>query len=680
MKTLVFLMLSIPFLCSGQIDSSGVFQAGILAKAYEDSIVIRLVSSSSEIYEEVLSNGYILERVEYDIKSLDKIGEREILNSGDTIKMGNLIDKASLKNSEYASLGEELKDHLFSKSNLTEDDLQAEVMRQQMLALTCNVLPCRDVTIGKYLGLRFADTEVKKGSFYYYTVRLNNPSTGQEEILAVSIVNDYEPLPQPQLSSIEAGNEVLTVRWNSELLSKDYFIYDIERAREDGPFVKLNETPILPMADDRLGSVLAFYTDSVQNDVIYRYRLVGLSYFGESSPPSAPLEGMAYDVSGPNAPSLKVLSTNDKQDKVIFQWATSEEVLDLEGFVIEFSNNLKGPFIPVHDGLLNATLTNYSYDKKIEEYSNYYRICAVDKNDQMTCSFAKRLIAQDIIPPETPQGFMGSMDSLGVVHLSWEDNKDEDLWGYYVYATNDSLTEFLRVTDHPLEVAEFRDTLSINTLTKSVHYRVAAVDLRTNVSDYTKRIELFRPDIIPPSPALITVMEAKEEGNAMMWIPSPFVDMESQTLERKTKKGNWEVIESMNAFQNVYLDENVGSGIIYSYRIKSEDKAGNSSYTDKAVSIRSWKRKTYEAPSDFSAAKVNDQVTLKWAFEEADQKKIIVYRAKEKGKLTKYKTLAYMDKSEWNDSIDPNENYKYMIKIYTVDGLYSKTSNIVKTN
>jgi len=683
MKELILLFILLPFISFAQDDFLDLTQStevGLLSKAYQDSIVIRIVSTSSALYEEILTNGYMLERLQYDPETLSSISEREILNSGRPIKMGSLMDVSVLKNTEYSDIGKEIEENLFSRSDVSEANKQEEIMRHQMLALTCNVLPCKEIEVAKFLGLRFVDDDVIPGASYYYVARMSNPDTGLEEVLTTSLDNELEPTPKPQIVSVEAGDETLTVRWDSETLSDNFFLYDIERATETGSYAQINDTPILPMADERLGSVLAFYTDSVQNDIIYKYRLIGLTYFGERSPASEPLEGIAYDVSGLSAPTFTALAANESQDKVFFEWSDIDTKSNIKGFSIQYSNELKGNYSNVHQGLLAPESRSYSYDKDIIEYANYYRICVIDDKDITTCGFPKRLIVQDQLPPEIPVGFNGSIDSTGIVSLQWEDNTDEDLWGYYVYATNDSLTEFLRVTDHPLKTSEFTDTLSVNTLTKSIHYRVAAVDLRTNVSQYSERLELFRPDIIPPSPALITVMDAREEGNALMWLPSPFVDVNKQILERRTKNSKWQILIEMNAFQNIYLDKNVDPGKIYSYRIKTEDTAGNSSYTDKAVSLKAWQRKNYEAPSDFSVSKSDDKVTLKWNFEKAVQSKIIIYKAQEKTKLTKYKTISYNGKSEWTDSIDPSEDYKYMIKIYTANGLYSQTSNIESTN
>ena len=304
----------------------------------------------------------------------------------------------------------------------------------------------------------------------------------------------------------------------------------------------------------------------------------------------------------------------------------------------------------------------------------------MNENDVISCSFPKRLVLQDISPPAIPHNFTGSIDSVGLVTLNWDSNVEEDLWGYYVYATNDTLTEFLRVTPRPIVATIFLDTVAIKTLTRSIYYRIAALDNKSNVSKFSNVIELKRPDKVPPSPAIITVLDPREDGIALMWMPSPFVDVKSQTLERKVKGKEWEVIARMNPFQKVYLDANANSGKIYSYRINTKDESGNNTYTDQNPSIRSWERTTYAPPYELTAVKNNNKVVLSWKFDKGDQERLIVYRAEKDKKLRKYKSIKLEGNNDWEDIVDSNTEYKYMIRIYTEDGLYSEMSDIVIAN
>src|SRR5262249_382371 len=94
--------------------------------------------------------------------------------------------------------------------------------------------------------------------------------------------------------------------------------------------------------------------------------------------------------------------------------------------------------------------------------SNYYRIVAMNDDDR-TYSFPHLAQLPDSIPPAAPKAVKGSIDTTGVVSLSWEAGKEKDLLGYRVFRSNFENDEYTQVTVSPLSEPTFVDTVSLRT-------------------------------------------------------------------------------------------------------------------------------------------------------------------------------------------------------------------------
>ena len=78
-------------------------------------------------------------------------------------------------------------------------------------------------------------------------------------------------------------------------------------------------------------------------------------------------------------------------------------------------------------------LTGSGHIRPLPYEDNYFRIAAVDINGKEHSSFPMLVTHLDTLAPEIPQNLKGSIDSLGIVHLSWSKNYEKDFYGYKVF-------------------------------------------------------------------------------------------------------------------------------------------------------------------------------------------------------------------------------------------------------
>jgi fibronectin type 3 domain-containing protein len=129
--------------------------------------------------------------------------------------------------------------------------------------------------------------------------------------------------------------------------------------------------------------------------------------------------------------------------------------------------------------------TNSYQDTAVENDKTYFYF--VRSVDSPTPPWHEGLDSQeasatprDMTPPDRPRG-LTVVPGVGRVFLTWNENKEQDLAGYYVYRSTRSGRGFERQTDKVLA----RSTFSDETVTpgKTYYYYVTAVDQSGNESE-----------------------------------------------------------------------------------------------------------------------------------------------------------------------------------------------------
>src|SRR5690606_14798467 len=278
-----------------------------------------------------------------------------------------------------------------------------------------------------------------------------------------------------------------------------------------------------------------------QNDKTYYYRVIGVSPFGEEGVPSEVVSGKGIkDLSV--VPHISTYDFN-KDGSVIITWEFLEKAEEeITGFELNWAADDAGPYKVVKSSIPpNIRKTTFQEPGP----SNYFTVSAIGKNNQRTTSFSSFVQTVDSIPPAKPIGVIGIIDSLGVVSLKWEANTENDILGYRVFRGNVQNEEVSQLTIDPIEENTFVDTVQIKSLNTKVYYQIGAVDQRFNMSGYSEKIELKKPDVVLPSFPIFSNYKVSNGTVILKWINSTSDDLKWHKLFRKNINGEnseWELV------------------------------------------------------------------------------------------------------------------------------------------
>ena len=289
----------------------------------------------------------------------------------------------------------------------------------------------------------------------------------------------------------------------------------------------------------------------------------------------------------------------------------------------------------------------------------------------------------DSIPPVIPTGLNGIVDTTGIVSLKWIPNTEMDLLGYRVFRSNFRSAEFSQITVNPVEDTVFIDTININTLTRTIYYKMQSVDQHFNPSDFSEIIELKRPDKIPPVQPVFYAYETNESGILLKWHNSSSVDVAKHILYRKAEdEQSWKVNAIFYLTDSVesYSDTSVVAGKFYEYTLLAVDEAGLESKPVNPIKIKQFenKNKPVVEEIDSDIDRTEKFIKLSWKYNQQGVSHFLIYKG------TSIESLAaYMSVKEYeftDKKLIVNNTYFYVVKAVFNNGRESGMSKVVEVN
>ncbi len=274
----------------------------------------------------------------------------------------------------------------------------------------------------------------------------------------------------------------------------------------------------------------------------------------------------------------------------------------------------------------------------------------------------------DSLPPAPPTGMKGSIDTSGLVKISWNRGPEADIIGYRVYWANDTLAEFSQLTGEVFAGTIYGDSINIKTLSEYAYYKIVAVDHRYNHSQYSKILKLQKPDVVPPAAPLITKYEQGQLTVNFSWINSTSDDVVNHKLERKYEDEEWKKVAVFAKKEKEYTDKDLLAGKAYAYRIVALDDAGNKSMS-KDLEITAVDRGKREDIQGFKVVTNNGNSLLEWKYEQAGNFVFVIY--KQNKEKTGFEPIGRLKNSEKSYKINDAQS-TYGIKAVYNDGGESK--------
>jgi uncharacterized protein len=481
----------------------------------------------------------------------------------------------------------------------------------------------------------------------------------------------YKQNPAPKGLRYESGDGSIKLFWTEKDVYSysGYYVYRSDD--EGGNYKKMNDLPMVTVTpSNAYTQAQPSYLDTTTNNYIkYIYQVRGITPFAELSS-AAEISAISKDKEAPLAPRInKPEQISGTEMKL--SWEMQNPPTDLQGFIISRSNNsLHGYQLVTIDPLPKNT-TEYIVDMG-NSHESYFTVAAVDTAGNLTFSVPVLASRIDDTPPAIPTGLVGEINENGLVTLRWNSAPESNIKGYRVLMANDPTHNFTQITGqiHPDTV--FINSVSINTLTRNVYYRIAAVNNRYQHSEMSPILELERPDVIPPGEAVFNDVFVTDSSVQLKWHPSSSEDLAKQMLLKRLKnEEEWNVIDSLPPSVSAYLDKDIETNTMYEYSIISVDNAGLLSEPAFPVMARpydSGKRNPVKnLNSEYNQS--NKTVTLTWNYIPLEKERTwyVIYKAKNEGDFKEHKSVNGETFSFIDSNIKPGTT-KYGIVVMTSYG------------
>ncbi len=687
-RVIVFCLLLFCLNSFSQDKQNDVPEIKVLARVQTGKVLLRWAPTSPSAWMKNNTYGYTIERytIKKDGKLISPPSKKVILQSILKPDPVETWEKAVNEN-DYAAV---LAQALYGESFLVEE------MQQGGLAQIINkskeaeqrfsfALFAADMNfeIAKKAALGYEDTSVVAGEEYLYRIKSLVP-TDLLEVKKGSVVANtinLEPLPKPIDLIAVPDNKSILITWEYEMFKSVFTSYYIERSENGTDFKRLGDTPLLNL-NDKPGSPAKrmYYVDTLsQNNKTYYYKVKGISPFGEISPPSeiVSAQGVKKLSAVPHITTYKF----DKSGGVNLFWEFPKEAeKEITEFELNWAPQEKGPYKTIQPNIPSSTRkTNF----KLVEPSNYFKISAKGKGNQKTTSLSAFVQTIDSIPPAAPVGVVGVVDTLGIVNLKWEANTERDMLGYRVFRGNLENEEVSQLTVSPIERTTFIDTVQIKSLNSKVYYQIVAVDQRFNMSEYSDKLALKKPDVVPPSSPIFSSYKVKPDGIFVEWINSSSDDVETHQLYRQnveeSKKG-WQLVFKTDTI-TTYLDKKVMSNTKYRYAIFAQDDSGLKSAPSTPLTISNQNMGKEDLIKGFTAIadRENKNILVSWRKMPDEVVEVVIYKSKKDEKPVLWKQIPSTITKLVDSGVNPGSIYVYTMKVILNSGQYPKIKEVEVT-
>ncbi len=669
MKRILLILLAF----SGSILNAQDDRITILAKHYKDSVVIRWAPLNAAEWAQMNEYGYRLER--FDIDENTKKNAQPKRLSPDTLRPYSLEKwKASFaKDHPYAPVAvQALYGKQFNTNSFSSDVASIKAQSQEiMLRYSFSLLMADlDAATAKGLALRWCDNNLPaKGAVQYRLISLH-PTFKDTVEVGIRLEDPIDEVPEAPTLEAESGDKSVSLRWDIQPRNPVFTAYWLEKSVDYGnSWQRTSKQPVIKT--DQPGTVkeerYIYYSDTLiaENYKPIWYRLQGITSFAELSKYSPIVVSMGKDKNAPPAPVMK--DPKDVGGKMQVVWEYPDVPKDFKEFRIGKSSLINGPFEEVEKVVLPSTARTWvdnSFDALGE---NYYVVYAYDTTGNMSVSLPAYGFLRDSIAPVKPDKPSGSIDTNGVVRIHWKLGADQDIMGYRVYFANAADHEFSIKTPKPLRDTAFTDTITLNTLTKKIFYKIAAVDRNYNHSVYSDLLMLMKPDILKPVEPLFAGYKVNEQEVVLQLVPSSSKDVKEHRLMRR--ESGTEVWNEISKWQKPevkkeYRDNSVKGAAYYQYTLVAVDSAGNVSDMAPTVDVRVVPKVSKEEVKNVKPSynKEKKVIELVWTKPNAQVDHYEIYRGKDGRRPISLTTVEGNALRFEDSSYTGKGKYVYMIK------------------
>lgn len=565
----------------------------------QKKISLRWICDSPELQEAAFEHGVNLYRRDHTIsgQSVDYVAS---LNSTTTL-LSNAKPLLASEWDQYTGV----EDAQFAKTLLygaeanptyDSDNVAAAVEKREFedsKHMFYALIADRNFEIATGLALAYGDTDINAGDTYVYTLEINHPDYVEYKVQLTATTGTVSYLQPMKIQPANPKENYTKISWLDQKEGKQYAAYNIMRSEHGADnWIVRNDIPYIFSADPALDSDIITYTDTLENvSLQYDYKVIGLTPYGNFGPDS----DVITTQSKPDKKFIPIVASEGIEGEgyveVVWQAVNPEFAESVDYYDIYRAEHISAQYEKINNTPLPKSSTSYKDYNPLS--SGYYIVYMYDTDGYVHYSGSTLVQQEDITPPAVPVNISAVADNDGTITITWDDNTEEDLKGYRVYRSNFSNSAFMDIHGETVLESQFTEKLSTNVTTDSIFYKILALDIRSNYSEYSEAVALSRPDKVAPSDPLLHSVVSLESGIYLDWELSQDSDVARHIIQRKSSfVPNWTDVltispvdstdytkKTLGLFPYRYIDNSSLEQVEYEYRIKATDTWENTSYS-----------------------------------------------------------------------------------------------------
>lgn len=651
----------------------------VLTFNHGDSVSLRWAPGSEVLFKKSVESGYLVQRRKRGETQWQNISEvlKPYPQSKMAVLEGLTPEAAVLREIMYPS-GDRYKEEQSSGPNgpklesIPGEDRVEDDLLYMMALFSCDI----SLPAAKSAALHYVDKNVDKSATYQYRVIFaEDAKKANQNVNEVTVeMSKKTVLPSPNDLKVTFDETFSQLEWSVASHVGFYSAYNVERSLDGVHFSEVKERPFVHSYSDETFENNAIYRDSfpVEDGDIY-YRFKGYSPFGFYGPVSNVVKGEPKFNFQKIPVNVDTVIVGKKTEEI--RWSFDKKYENkIKGFKISRTPDYKS-FYYENTELIPANKRKFVIPKKYES-TQYYAVIAISTKDTPQKTVEKQSsyylsFRSDTIPPAVPTGLKAEVDSAGVVTITWNKNDEIDIKGYQLFVSNSNRQDdYYTLTDTVYTPNSYTYKIPLNTLTNSIYYRVNAIDMSYNRSQWSAPVKMMKPDTLPPSPVIFAL--PTQPGNKVIieWENSPSEDVDHMDLYRQIddtgkvvlvkhydlkKKRKYEKFEDPYEFK----------GEKVRYFMKVYDEAGNVSESRSGYLNAKGERPGCIGNLKLRVTNLEDKkmVTLSWEItSKVKINRYVIYKQKDDGPMLDIASVRANNCFYEDEKLAVGSTYKYIVR------------------
>jgi len=525
-------------------------------------------------------------------------------------------------------------------------------------------------TVSEILGLQFMDTTVRQNIMYDYRIDI-----GTTTIATVTKISTaFQLNPTVQGLKIEQTNSGVKLYCDvNEAYSQGITRWKIVRQIDNSS----DTVAIVPkvLINDLKSGLLYFDLYRFNKGERITYSIIPFDLWNN--------RGKSTNI------SLLIKGNSVKLDAPVFTDFTSKAGKITLTWNVQSSKNIERFRIyrTIKD---NKELINTQFPSSIRNYTDtmrqpiainvVYQILSVDSlGREGDLSLPLSVPIDDTIPPSRPKYVIAQIMNR-TFELLWNRSDDIDMNGYEIARSLASEKTFKILTAAPIKDSVFRDTSLLSAKSGIYVYKIRAVDIFGNRSDWTDPTTIALPDISIPSSPIITDIKGTDKSVELRWQKVSEFDLAGYWVNRTDDTLftpitlNDDLLPRERTF---YSDSAVKAGVLYYYEIVSVDSTLNISAPSLRLSGRSYDTRQPIPPIIDSLYSSNGQIVITWFYEFPPPITVttVIERSRDGKRFVQISAPLNEKETRFSDNdIRSGEEYYYRVRAISYEGSIGKPS------